>query len=144
MANFIIERSSDTRNFKSIGSIAQNGIGTNSFIDVQPLSGINYYRLKIVQRDGTFLLSAMRKLDFNNKGDDILIYPNPIINGTLFLSSDVNCSACFLYDATGKLIKRFVLQGRTNTINISGITKGIYTLKVISENATHSEKIFVQ
>ena len=144
VAKFIIERSSDARNFKSIGSVATNGMEAYSFTDLQPVAGINYYRLKIVERDGNFTFSPIRKLDFRTNGDDFLIYPNPVTNAILNISSNANCSACFLYDAAGKLVKSFVLQGRNNTININGIAKGIYTLKVISENSTHSEKVYVQ
>lgn len=144
LAKSIIERSNDTRNFKAIGTVVENSSGPYSFTDGQPLAGLNYYHIKILERDGSFIFSPIRKLDFNNKGDDFLIYPNPINNATLFISSNANCSACFLYDATGKFVKSFVLQGRNNSINITGITKGIYTLKVISENTTHSEKIFIQ
>ncbi len=144
VAKFIIERSVDSRNFISIGNLASNGTENYAFTDAQPIIGLNYYRLKILKRDGTVKFSPLRKLDFRNNGDDFLIYPNPITNATLFISSNAFCSSCTLYDAAGKLVKSFVLQGRNNSINIKGIASGIYTLKIIAENATHSEKIFVQ
>ena len=144
VAKYEIERGSDIGNFKSIGTVAIIGSGLNSFTDSQPLVGANYYRLKIVERNGAFTFSPIKKISFGNDGDVIFIYPNPIINATLFIASTVNCTSCYLYDATGKIVKSFTLQGRNNAINISGVAKGIYTLKVISEIGTHSKKVFIQ
>ncbi len=143
-AKFVIERSADGINYTDIDSIAANGAGQYNFTDAQPLPGVNYYRLKIVQRDGVYTNSVKRKLDFGNNGDDILIYPNPVINETLFISASANCSSAILYDESGKLVKSFALQGTNNTINIKGIAKGIYLLKIFSDNSIHTEKILVQ
>jgi len=97
-----------------------------------------------VQRDGKYTYSRIRKLDFSNRGDDILIYPNPVTGQTVFISASANCSSGLLYDGAGKLIKSFALQGTSNSISIKGISKGIYMLKVISVNSSHTQKIFVQ
>ena len=98
----------------------------------------------MVERNGVYTNSVIRKLDFSNKGDDILIYPNPVTSSTIFISASANCKNALLYDASGKLVKSFVLQGRNNTINIIGIAKGIYQLKIISANSAHTEKLLVQ
>ena len=146
-AKFFIERSKDGRNFASLGSIAANstnGQGQYSFTDTQPFSSINYYRLKMVQRNGVYTFTDIRKLDFSNKGDDFLIYPNPVKNAIISISSSANCTNALLYDESGKLVKSFVLQGKNNTINIVGIAKGVYQLKIISVNSTHTEKVLVQ
>ena len=144
VSKYEIERGSNIGNFKSIGTVENNGSGLNTFTDSQPLVGANYYRLKIVERNGVFTFSSIKKINFGNEGDVIFIYPNPITNATLFIVSSVKCSGCYLYDAAGKLVKNFVLQGRNNTINIAGVAKGIYTLKIISEVGTHSKKVFIQ
>jgi hypothetical protein len=146
-AKFVIERSGDARNYINIGTVVPNsstGMGQYNFTDSQHLPGINFYRLKVVERNGVYSYSAIRKLDFSNNDDNILIYPNPIINATIFISSSGNCSRALLYDASGKLVKSFPLQGRSNTINITGMAKGIYLLKVISANSTHTEKVLVR
>ena len=144
VVRYEIERGSNIWNFKNIGFVAINSSGKNSFTDAQPLVGTNYYRLKIVERNGVFTYSPIKKITFGNDGDIIFIYPNPITNATLFIASTVNCTSCYLYDATGKLVKNFILQGKNNTINIAGVAKGIYTLKVISEIGAHSKKVFIQ
>lgn len=146
-AKFIIERSGDTRTFKTIGTVPSLSTLTSNqynFIDAQPIIGINYYRLKIVKRTGNFTYSPIRKLDFGSNADAIIVYPNPVINGTVFISSSADCTSASLYDASGKLMQNFTLQGRNNTINIKGVAKGIYQLKVVSANSVTIEKLFIQ
>lgn len=146
-AKFEIERSGDGRNFTGIGTKLTNGntvAGNYNFTDSTPLQGVNYYRIKILQRDGKFTYSVIRKLDFSNSNDDILIYPNPVTQQTVFISASANCSSAILYDGAGKLVKSFALQGTSNSISIKGIAKGIYMLKVISANSSYTQKILVQ
>lgn len=58
---YIVERSSDGREFESVG--VKEGIGTNmelfySWMDNTPPSGFAYYRVKKISRDGTQFYSA--------------------------------------------------------------------------------------
>lgn len=146
-SKFIVERSGDGTNYISIGTVpAKNTAGNNYYnlTDMQPIAGLNYYRLKMVDKDNAYQYSPVRKINFNNTGDDITMYPNPVINSKLFIASSGNCTRALLYDATGKLIKTFALQGRSNTLNLAGIAKGVYQLKIFSENAVKTEKILIQ
>ncbi|MEO6357916.1 MAG: S8 family serine peptidase [Ferruginibacter sp.] len=146
VADYEIERSADSRNFTSIGSriVNESNTGNYNFTDSTPLHGINYYRIKVRHRDGTYTYSTIRKIDFSNSADDVLIYPNPVTSQTVFISASANCSGAALYDGAGKLVKSFALQGSFNTINLKGIAKGIYLLKVVSENGLSIQKMLVQ
>lgn len=58
---YIVERSSDGRQFESVG--VKEGIGTNvelfySWMDQAPPAGFAYYRVKKITRDGTQFYSA--------------------------------------------------------------------------------------
>jgi hypothetical protein len=146
-SKFIVERSGDGIHYTSVRTVpAKNTIGNNyySLIDGQPMAGLNYYRLKMVDRDEVYRYSPVRKINFNDPGDDITLYPNPVTASTLFIASSGNCKQALLYDATGKLIKTFVLQGRNNTLNLPGIAKGIYQLKIFTADSVKTEKILVQ
>ena len=144
---FIVERSGDGIHYIPVGNVpAKNTAGNNYYglTDPAPMSGLNYYRLKMVDRDGAFQYSPVRKINFNNDGDDITLYPNPVVNATLFIASSGNCNKALLYDVSGKLIKTFILQGRNNTLNLAGIAKGVYQLRIFTENAVRTEKILIQ
>jgi len=74
---YIIERSSDGRQFESVG--VKEGIGTNlelfySWMDHTPPAGFAYYRVKKITKDGTQLYSATNTVinqgsSFNQKSN---------------------------------------------------------------------------
>ena len=142
-----VERSADGINYLNIGNVtANNNPGTNNYTltDLKPLQGLNYYRLKIIDRDGSFRYSPIRKINFYNSGDDITVYPNPAVNGKLFTTSSDNANRAVLFDVAGKIIKSFILQGRNNTLDLLGIAKGIYQLKIFTDNSIQTKKIMIQ
>lgn len=144
---FSVERSADGRNFTAIGTTAatnHNYKTDYNFTDAQPLTGLNYYRLKIIDNSGAFTYSPIRRLNFSGDGVDVIIYPNPVNSGVVTISASNNCNKAILYDAAGKQIKAFVLQGRTNTLNVADVAKGVYQLKIFAENGVHTEKIVLQ
>jgi hypothetical protein len=147
IAKYIIERSADGTAYSPIGEVtALNTQGTNTynFTDAQPLSGLNFYRLKLMDRDGTFKYSPTRKIDFLVTTDDITIYPNPVTNAKITIASSGNCTGEFIYDAAGKLVKNYSLRGRNITLDLSGIAKGVYQLKIVTENTLQTKKILIQ
>jgi len=144
---YIAERSADGITYTAIGNVpAYNNSNKNNYnlTDNQPLSGLNFYRLKMMDIDGSFRYSPVRRVNFNNAGDDFSIYPNPVSADKIYLSSTGNMNSAVIFDAAGRLIKLFTLKGRSNTLNVSGIAKGTYQLKVFTEHATHTEKIIIQ
>jgi hypothetical protein len=146
-SKFIIERSGNGSVWSVIGEVNANnasGINTYSLPDAQPLSGQNLYRLKLVDKDASFKYSAVRRLDFSSNADDITIYPNPVTTDKIFIASSGNCKSAAVYDAAGKWIRSYSLQGRNNTLDLSGIAKGIYQLKIITENSIAARKIIIE
>ena len=144
---YIVERSGDGINYAPIGHVSayNNGNKNNySFIDLQPLSGLNFYRLKMTDLDGSFRNSPVRKINFDNAGDDFSVYPNPVTGNKLFVSSTGKITSAVLYDAAGRMIKLYTLNSRSNTLDVDGIAKGTYELKVFTASATHTEKIIIQ
>jgi hypothetical protein len=146
-ASYIVERSNNGINFVAIGTVVANNMnGTNrySFTDAHPAEGINYYRLKSVDKNSAFSYSPTRKINFKPGANDISIYPNPVTNAAITITSAVNCNAVQLFDATGKLVQEFLLKGKTNTLTLRGVAKGIYQLKIVTEQSVYMDKIMVQ
>lgn len=80
---FVVERSADALNFSELiqinsQSLNNAGSGFNyAWIDDEPLDGMNYYRLKMVDRDGRTKRSAIVSLQARREGAaSVLIYPN--------------------------------------------------------------------
>lgn len=144
---YIVERSADGTAYTPVGNVPAYNNGnknTYSLTDNQPLPGLSFYRLKMMDIDGSFRYSDIRKINFGNAGDDISIYPNPVSGDKIFISSTGNVNSAILFDAAGRLIRSFTLNGRSNMLDVGGIAKGTYQLKIFTENATHTEKMIIQ
>jgi hypothetical protein len=146
-ASFIVERSNNGITYNSIGTVtANNTSGTNhySLPDDQPFAGISYYRLKSIDKNSIFKYSQAVKINFATAADGIVLYPNPVTNGTLTITTAVNCYSAQLFDAAGRLIRVFQLKERNNNLSLQGISKGIYQLKIAADNKTYTEKIIIE
>ena len=145
-SRFIVERSPDGVAYSGIGSVmALNHTGQNNytFNDLQPFPVLNFYRLKMLNNDGSYRYSPVRKVNFGVAADDISVYPNPVTGGKLYIASTGNCKTAIMYDAAGQEIRSFILQGRNNIIDLSGISKGIYQIKIVSDLGVQSRKVIV-
>ncbi len=139
-AGFEIQKADDKGTFKTIGLI--NGKGSNSeytFIDVNPVTGTNYYRLKQIDIDGKSENSEIKSIDFFGKKSvsNLKIWPNPLKGNTLNVNykSKSNTSATIsIKDALGKEVmsqNAKLSAGDNNlTINTSEITEGQYTIEL--------------
>lgn len=78
---FNVERSIDLKEFTTIGKIASAGDSRQrieyNFLDEAPLPGVNYYRLKQVDKDGTSELSKIIAVSPNTEASQFVVYPNP-------------------------------------------------------------------
>jgi Subtilase family/Secretion system C-terminal sorting domain len=146
-SSFLVERSVDGIVFNNIGTVVATslpGINNYSFVDVLPLPTSNFYRLKLIDANGKFAYSPIRKINFNNNSADINIYPNPVNNGVSYIVTKDSCTKAILYDATGKLIKTFALQGTDNILNVKNIAKGVYQLKIYTTKNIQTKKIIIE
>lgn len=87
MAGYELQRSADGGNFTGIALItpAHNPLSTNyTRVDNAPFPGINFYRLKIKNTDGSSKYSPVLKISMNG-GNNISIFPNPVTNHTVLL-----------------------------------------------------------
>ena len=144
---YIVERSADGINYAAIGNVFafNNGNKNNySFTDLKPFAGLNFYRLKMMDKDGSFRNSPVRKINFDNAGDDITVYPVPVVDGKLYIASSAKAGKAILFDAEGRLIKSFTLSGSNNVLDVSGIAKGTYQIRIFTENSIHTQKIIIQ
>lgn len=155
--HYEVERSTDGVNFVSIGNVASlNGntqaAQTYSFIDKQPATGTVYYRIQQVDKDGKHSYSSVQTITVStNEAASWQVYPtlNKVGGNTaLHLKGDVGKIQLVLTDISGKIIYQNKLNttvaGQQINVPLSGCTKGIYMLKIISDKAQSTEKIVVE
>lgn len=138
---FVIERSSDGINFQELGAITANNYedveSYYTFIDEMPLTGDNYYRLKIIDLDETIEYSKI-VYNFLEKDFDIKIFPNPISAGeNLNIEIEANIQNMFITDLNGRVVST------NNQVPISA-TPGIYILNLQIGNTLLTDKIQVK
>lgn len=134
-SHFEIERSNDGVTFEKIGitnALQNSGTPDYHFTDNAPVKGINYYRLRLVDRDGRYTYSPVVKVIFNNDGAGLVVYPNPAGNTiTMKYAANQKTVTLSIFDFAG----RKVMSGEFNhqnsmQVNISALSKGLYTIKL--------------
>ncbi len=136
---FVIERSSDGRNFTQIGQVAaagnSNTLRTYQFNDVSPVKGINYYRLRIVDRDNIAKFSDIRSV--RNAGNaDFTIYPNPVrdVMKVEINADKIDKGLMSITDINGKQVYNRLVNiaagNNTFSIDFSNMAQGAYIIKI--------------
>ena len=146
---FEIESSIDGYDFEIIGSVKGHGnsnvILSYTFTDLMPQSGVNYYRLKQVDFDGTITYSEIIQVGLDKK-HEVKVYPNPVISGeNLTIECDnTNEKLIEIYDISGKLLQRVSTTDNTYQLNTSELKPGLFILRIISNNEIISRKIQIR
>jgi len=156
-----IERSADGKNFSFVASIVATGNSSTttnySYTDnTAPVnSPVLEYRLKIVDKDGSFQYSPIRTINTNSSEDFVRsVYPNPVIAGQPIKADIVasgNKNVVFdLYTTTGKKLASITNQviSGDNIINVSlghYLIPGLYYLFIkIGNDKTQQTSIVVE
>jgi hypothetical protein len=133
VAYFEIEKSSDGNQYLSVGKQPAAGSGNQSyrFTDNSILPSQTYYRLKMVDKNGSFTYSPVSRVRTGQSHNNISIYPNPAKDQlNISLTADAGPVRVTLHDVGGRTIKTFTVQSDGSTINkvadISSLQPGIY------------------
>ena len=112
-------------------------------------AGNAYYRLKQVDKDGTFTYSKILRSSCPIASIKLIIYPNPITDyADLVFRSDKNFMGHVqVFTAAGQLVKRVQIQVQRGQnkirINLPGLTNGTYMLR-IDEGDLQLQKKFIK
>ncbi|MBC7935621.1 MAG: hypothetical protein H7Y86_09760 [Rhizobacter sp.] len=146
--HFVIERSADAQNYIPIAKVFTSGISgmgaAYSSVDYLPENGNNFYRLKMVDMDGSFEYSNIVKIATKDKKTGTVAISSAYTNGgnlqVNINSAESKYVSLAFVDATGKLIfiNNVSLNKGMNLIsrNIQ-LPAGVYHISL----ATETEKI---
>jgi hypothetical protein len=150
IGTFEVEHSTDGIVFTKIGTVlpTNNASGSSyNFKDLTPSLGENFYRLKIIEMDGSFSYSNIKVVRFDNGSNYVSIYPNPakdIVN-VLFQQVPQGNTQLQLKGINGQTLQSFTITGlQSKELNVSTLANGIYELHIISDKINISQKIIVQ
>jgi hypothetical protein len=151
---FILERSSDGLSYAAIGTVPGAGYESKirldySLIDKTPVAGNNYYRLKSIDRDGTFDYSDVIVLAVAQRKDpkDVSIFPNPSNGQPVEVRINFEpqqYDRIQVIDILGVTLFELPVTSTRSAFQPSDwLKKGVYQLRFVSMNFTQSIRFVV-
>ncbi|GIV44393.1 MAG: hypothetical protein KatS3mg035_1516 [Bacteroidia bacterium] len=136
LSHYEIEKSYDLATFNKIGDNV-NATGQPHYLgwDYQPKLGVNYYRLKMVDLDGSYKYSEIRTVVIDPANElSLLVYPNPFNDNLQVSLAGVDKLPCdiVITDAIGRTVySQHIHEWNGNTsINLTSLSSGVYYLKL--------------
>lgn len=154
--HFVAERSNDGVNFISIGTVKASGslntIKDYNLIDPIPANGANYYRLKMYDKDGSFVYSKIVIIRMSNALQlATQVRPNPFSSYVdVYLTLSHATPVEFrIIDMTGKAVFRQSANGYKgfnwfNIRNLDKLSSAVYMLNIITDTDNIVEKLIKQ
>lgn len=143
---FQIEHSLDGQSFESIGMLNAEG-NSNELLDYQFMDenvapGVHYYRLKMVDFDGTFEYSSTIQVAPDLSDLSVTMYPNPVAHVLQLEGVDVNyVNQLVFYDLQGKIHKT-VTAVSSPEIQVSDLSNGQYLIRLeMADGSVYEGKI---
>jgi hypothetical protein len=131
---FDLQKSRDGYLWESLKLIKANeessSLKTYSYTDVNPYEGENLYRLKMVDKDGSFAFSRIRSLSFGNK-IALKLYPNPTSDRLLFpVATDLSqIESVQLVNGLGRVVFESKEVSKDG-ISVRNFSPGVYTVRI--------------
>lgn len=156
LSHYEVERSSNGSVFTKVANVQAANAGLalvtyNATDDISTLAATTvYYRIKIVEKDGSFKHSNIISFKLNNKKAGIVVNPNPATTYfTLKITTTKDAVAQVkVIDMMGKTLitqNNKVMTGlNTYTFNnLSNFSAGTYSVQVLIDNQLFTEKLIV-
>ena len=144
--SFNVQRSVDGGDFTTIGNVLAKGSGENNyqFTDYSPAEGNNYYRLQIVDKDGSISYSNIISIQLSISNYQLSIFPNPAKN---FINvNGKNIKEVNVIDNVGKIVVRKHLNISSSESKVEfKLANGFYTIQLeMADGKIVNKKIVVE
>lgn len=131
--HFEVEHSNDGQNWTVIGKVETVGNSVTmqqySFVDDAPYSGVTYYRLVQVDRDGSATFSTTVTIHIGEAVTAaIRVYPNPAAS---YLVIEGATKAVAIFNTAGQrlLVRTVPDRELKTTVDLSALASGVYIVK---------------
>ena len=144
---FVVERSKDGASFAELAAIAAHGkASAYCYVDANPGSGTQYYRLKMAELNGSTTYSQVVALTHTGvEAAAITALPNPVQDHvTLILPPFTGSATVDVLDATGRVVWRGATTTATLRLDMSGYTPGRYLIRMNTGGAVVTGSLIKQ
>ncbi len=146
-----VEKSTNGINFASATTKLATGNSssdvTYSWLDVNVVTGDNFYRVRSIGIGGEIKYSTIVKVKIGKGNPVITVYPNPVINKTISVQltgMDKGIYRLRLINTTGQVVfaKQLTHTGgsATQTVGLNNVAAGNYQLEIIKPDNTKTVK----
>lgn len=148
VSRYELEKSKDAENFNYVTAVPGNkkAITTYSINDKNLTTGLNYYRLKIIDNEGSIYYSSIAAFNMNDVMDEIKIQPTVVSDELLiWLTQNIQINKTTITDLMGKEFstsKPSLKYSNLATVNVSHLPKGNYKINIISNNGNSTKMQF--
>ncbi|WP_170916564.1 T9SS type A sorting domain-containing protein [Dyadobacter psychrophilus] len=147
---FEVQHSTDGKTWTALGQVKSNGDSkierTYSYVHERPLAAEHYYRLRMVDNDGSFAFSRIRNIQVENDLS-IAFHPNPVADWlTIEMPNVQQLDHVKIVSKSGRVVyeanKSQFQQLPDSAINLKQLAAGIYVIQVREQDGTlHSSKL---
>jgi hypothetical protein len=153
---FHIERRKENKEWEAIGFVKGRGTSatTNhySFLDNNPIAGVNYYRLRQVDFDAAFEYSKVVSAEVKGRLSSFKVFPNPVPAGVTSMQIQMERGEDGLleiFDLQGR--KVFVQEIVSNEdaemlvpVNLGNLSEGLYLLTFKTGGEILTERLILE
>lgn len=138
VSHFDIERSTDGKNYRTVGSTNARNQAQNNYAitdDIAQLKGQKqvYYRIRQFDKDGKSKLSSIQSLPLKVQG--ISVYPTLASSAVTVVNQVASKASLVLMNTEGKIVLQQTLKEGINNIALDKLPKGFYFYRILtSEN----------
>jgi hypothetical protein len=148
---FIIERAGSNLKFSEIGTLQASGTSNTDrsyrWMDNQPLKGLNYYRLILVNKDNTREYFEIKKVFNKTQSDGIVIAPNPVETdlNVYFTLNRAEKLEFTLTDVQGRVLRHQSRNYQTGaqqlTMSMAALPSGTYMVELRGDEFSVVRKV---
>ncbi|MDJ1483914.1 T9SS type A sorting domain-containing protein [Cytophagaceae bacterium YF14B1] len=150
---FVVERSQNGKNFAEVTQVTaignSSGLQTYQSIDHRPYTGVSYYRLKMVDQDGSYAYSKVIKVNFGVSGalGEITLFPNPGNGDVIYFTvNNTEVKIASIHDMLGRAIGYQTSSDAEGTLKVTfseRLAAGTYVAILIAKDGSSSRFKFV-
>jgi hypothetical protein len=142
--SYIVQYSKNGSDFDDLATINAEGANrTYSFN--HRVTGTAYYRLKLLDRDGAYKYSEIKNVTFKTKADVTIVSTpsNDYIH--IYCDDPLDAKTIQIFSIHGVMLKTIRNYTAGKAITLSGLSKGVYVLKVFSlKDEVTFQKLFLK